>query len=152
MKIINKDILTVDRGVIVQQVNCQGAMKSGVALGIRNKWPIVFEYFEKYFQLTPQYKLLGTIQFIQVEPKLYVVNLFGQDKFGYDGKRYTSYGAWEKALPEIKSMKEAKALALEPIYFPFLCGCDRGGGNWHIISAMIEEYFPDAIFCNFNPK
>jgi len=153
MKFIVKDILEVKSGIICQQVNCQSAMNSGLAKGIRNKWPIVFKkykdfianflYQDKYNRVSTK-DLLGEIDLIEVEPNLYVCNLFGQEFYGYDGKRYTSYGAWEKALPELKI--EAEKLNL-PVYFPHGVGCVRGGANFEIISSMIEEYFPEATFC-----
>lgn len=34
MKIINKDITTLKKGILLQQVNCQNAMGSGVAKAI----------------------------------------------------------------------------------------------------------------------
>lgn len=147
MKILNKDITTIESGVIVHQVNCQGKMASGVALAIRNKWPQVYDDYMTHFSNSSAEKegralLLGHIDVIQIDKELSVVNLFGQNKYGYDGKRYTSYCAWEKALPKIK-----KEFPEEQIYFPYNVGCDRGGGDLRIISAMIEEYFPDAMFC-----
>jgi O-acetyl-ADP-ribose deacetylase (regulator of RNase III) len=39
---VNIDLLGVQRGVIVQQVNCRGAMGRGLALSIRQKWPNVY--------------------------------------------------------------------------------------------------------------
>jgi hypothetical protein len=155
MQIIEKDITTIDHGIIVHQVNCQGAMGSGVAKAIRAKWPLVFdEYLSKwkttYFLNEDLSVLLGEMQPVQVSGSLYVVNLFGQNEYKRpaDAKiRHTSYAAWEKALPKLKGFADQKLL---PVYFPYLAGCDRGGGDWRIISAMIEEHLPDAIFCKYN--
>lgn len=41
MKIINKDITTLKKGILIQQVNCQNAMGSGVAKAIYQKLPQV---------------------------------------------------------------------------------------------------------------
>lgn len=155
MKIINKDITTIESGIIVHQVNCQGVMGSGVAKAIRDKWSQVFGLYKEYIQHTKYcyqtlkkywntVELLGSIQTVRINENIIIINLFGQDYYGIDGKRYTSYGAWEEALPTIKKYCNLETL---PVYFPYNIGCDRGGGDWRIISAMIEEYFPDAIFC-----
>ena len=98
------DITTVDFGVIVHQVNCQGVMGSGVAKAIRDKWPQVFtSYYSKYQKFCIEGKsLLGEIDVCPINEHLFVVNLFGQEDFRQsvvtNKLRYTSYGAWEKAL------------------------------------------------------
>lgn len=151
MKTINKDITTIEEGVLVHQCNAQKVMGSGVALAIKNKWPQVFDsylkyikYFEDAIDILPikTVSILGDIDVVEINDKLSVINLFGQEYYGGGGKRYTSYAAWEKALPRIKRYTQDRQ-----VYFPFNCGCDRGGGDWRIISAMIEEFLPDAIFC-----
>lgn len=160
MKIIEKDITTVEFGVIVHQVNCQGVMGSGVAKALRDKWPQIYETYRKMyenFMFGDKYNdddLLGKIDVCEIKENLYVVNLFGQRDYRSNhqvSKRFTSYGAWEKALPKLDSYIVDNGLP-ERIYFPYNAGCDRGGGDWRIISAMIEEYFPDAIFCKLESK
>ena len=68
----------------------------------------------------------------------------GQNYYGYDGKRYTSYAAWERALPKLKIFVDKVNL---PVYFPYNVASDRANGNFIIISEMIKEYFPEAVFC-----
>jgi hypothetical protein len=146
MNIITKDITTVEFGVIVHQVNCQGVMGSGVAKALRDKWPKIYDSYRD------AEKLLGNIDVCEIKENLYVVNLFGQDEYkrGIDDHwdRFTSYGAWELALPRLRDYIIRNGLP-DMIYFPYNVGCDRGGGDWRIISAMIEEHFPDAIFCKY---
>jgi O-acetyl-ADP-ribose deacetylase (regulator of RNase III) len=155
MKIIQKDITTVERGIIVSQVNCQGAMNSGLAKTIREKWPKVYD---SYVEFIRSYKfhgnlfwttseMLGEINLVDVEPNIYVANLFGQDRYGYDGKRYTRYGAIETGLENLLKNIDTFDLETLPVFFPFRFGSDRGGANWEIIKLMVEEYFPNAIIC-----
>jgi len=47
MKIINRDLLTIESGIIAHQVNCQGKMGAGLALKIRKKYPQVYEYYKQ---------------------------------------------------------------------------------------------------------
>lgn len=156
MKIINKDITTIDRGVILHQVNCQGAMNSGVAKAIREKWPTVYERYTNYFEdckfagswCWDSSEMLGKLQFVQVAEELFIGNVFAQNRYGYDKKRYTSYGAWEKAIPEIVKFFNGQEY-IYPIYAPYMIGCDRGGGNWNVVSTIIEEYVPDIIYCKY---
>lgn len=151
MRIINKDILTVEKGVICQQVNCQGVMGSGLAKAIRDKWPIVYEQY-KNFRSLRDLVLLGQYHYVNVAPDLWVCNIFGQLNYGYDGKRYTDYGALKMAFINMMDLCLSAKCGYEVKentvhYFPFRFGCDRGGGDWSIVSQMIEFYFPNAIIC-----
>jgi cell division protein FtsL len=79
--------------------------------------------------------LLGQIQVIPVADKKNVINMFAQQYYGYDGKRYTSYDAFWSCLGKIREQvpKGSK------IAFPYKIGCDRGGANWNVILSMIAE-------------
>jgi hypothetical protein len=146
--IIKKDITTIEKGIIVHQVNCQGVMGSGVALAIKNKFPLAYsEYAMSHALWLDNSKFLGTVQLVEINPDLFVGNLYGQATYGYNGGRFTSYSAWEKALPSLKKEIIARNIEHLPIYFPYLVGADRGGGNFIILAEMIKEYFPKVTFC-----
>lgn len=146
MQIIEKDILTVEKGIICQSVNCQGVMGSGLAKAIREKWPIVYESYIKYCKtFNHDFELLGRWHGVKLNENLIIVNLFNQLFYGYDGKRYTDYSGINCSL---KSLKDSYACYSDmPFYFPYLMGCDRGGADWNIVSKMIDFYFPNAIIC-----
>ena len=151
MHYIEGNLLDAKQDYICHQVNCRGVMGTGVAKAIRNKWPRVYEdYKAKYdnavntvANLDPIYGykdandiLLGSIQIVDIEYNYqYVINMFAQDGYGYDGKRYTSYDAFWMCLEEIRSYVGAGST----IAFPKNIGCCRGGANWKVISTMIEE-------------
>ncbi len=139
---IKQDLTTSDAQYICHQVNCQGKMNSGVAKAIREKWPIVFaKYLEAWRSAPRRLQLLGTILSVNIdnyEPKTWpqapvVVNMFSQEHYGYDGKRYTSYDAFWSCLGHIhKSVPKGSKIAL-----PYKIGSDRGGANWDVIYTMI---------------
>ena len=79
MKIINKDITTLKKGILLQQVNCQNAMGSGVAKAIYLKWPIVKEEYHKFSQNKNPNDLLGLIQEIKINDDLLVVQVYVDD-------------------------------------------------------------------------
>lgn len=141
--IIEKDIFESDSKIIIHQVNCQGKMNSGIAKQIRDRYPIVFEQYKCFcdFAYENSYnpKLLGQAQVVHTENEngLIIVNLFSQDKFGYDGACYTDYDAMRRGL-EITAERFNKT---DKIGIPYLIGCCRGGGDWQIVSSMIEEIF-----------
>ena len=79
LKHIKGDIFESGAQVILHQVNCQGVMGSGVAKQVREKYPIVFEYYKSWCN-DPSLKpgLLGQIQAVYTDDtgKQAIVNLF----------------------------------------------------------------------------
>lgn len=140
IQIVKGNLLESDVDYICHQVNCQGKMNSGIAKSIREKWPIVYDTYIKAFVRFQEEEhlklsdLLGCIDIIAVDNKS-VINMYSQLNYGYDGKRYTSYDAFWNCIHLIKeSIPEGKKIG-----FPYGIGCVRGGANWNIIYAMIEE-------------
>ena len=85
IKFIDGNILsrlsTNNTTYICQQVSCKGVMGAGLAIQIRSQWPVVYRRYLGLCYGSDGNKL-GTYQEILVEPKLYIVNLFGQDGYG----------------------------------------------------------------------
>lgn len=140
IKYVKGNILNCKADIIAHQVNCQGAMNSGVAKAIRNKYPIVFLEYKKVFDIQNKYDILGSVQFVKIEDNKIVANLFAQLNYGYDNKQYTNYDALEKCLKELAEfcIKHNKSVAI-----PYKMSCVRGGGNWEIVYSLIEKYFTD---------
>lgn len=127
----------VTRGIIVQQVNAQGMMGSGIAKAIREKWPKVWDeysFFIKPKQPDQGAGHMGKVIMVHVAENLYIANIVGQQFFGRDGKRYTSYDALDVGLKQVA--RKARELNL-PVHYPTI-GCGLGGGNWTIVSSIIE--------------
>ena len=132
---VKGDLLEADVDYICHQVNCQGKMGSGIAKSIRDKWPNVYT---KYISDMNYHKSfggnsLGSCQFVEVSPELTVINMFAQEYYGYDGRRYTSYDAFWSCLGEIKNILKKGS----KIGFPRGIGCGLGGANWEVIESMI---------------
>jgi hypothetical protein len=151
LKLIEKDILTVEKGIIAHQVNTLGLMGSGIALAIRNKWPQVFTQYSSFFRSYSNFPdsaqlLLGKMQLAAVDEnmQIFVANIFGQSECGSGDKCYTEYGAVDFAFSELAV--KATDYGLQ-VYVPFRMGCDLAGGDWTTYSAIIEKWIPDAIVC-----
>lgn len=127
-------------GYIVHGCNAQGAMGSGVAKAIREKWPQVFRDYSRLFRgMIDNNSLMGVTVFTEVEPSLFVVSGITQLNYGNDGKRYVSYDAVERVFANVYTWaQKTKA----PIYFPSI-GAGLGGGNWNVIQAIIESVIPE---------
>ena len=137
------NLLDAPQIYIAHQVNCQGVMGSGVAKAIKEKYPEAYEYYKGLCDASPSKELLGTSQEVYCKKgKRIVINLFGQQFYGYDGCCYTSYVALTTALDSaFKFIVEDSrdfGFPLE-IAVPYRMGCDRGGGDWKVVSEILDE-------------
>ena len=160
-----KDITSTTLGVIAHGVNCQGAMGSGVALAIMKKWP---EIRESYMRYKPGRHLLGTVDFVDVDPgnallgdvrhdsdghplvyNLVVANCFTQEFFGGDGRKYADVDAVAKCLTNVYAYADIYGL---PVVLPQI-GCGLAGLDWEAdlvpIINSLDEYFSrvDTTIC-----
>lgn len=141
MNVITGNIMTVTNGVILHQVNCQGVMGSGVAGILRARYPVIFTDYKKFVEANLSSEdvwldganLLGRIVVSEVTPTLKVVSMFGQQFFGNDGKKYTSYDALDECLKQVSELFDAST-----VNFPQF-GAGLGGGNWNVIASMIDH-------------
>jgi len=143
MKTIQGDLLDIERGILVHQVNLLGIMGGGIAFQIANKWPALHRAYKELFR-TGSLEL-GGVFFFSINPGLIVANLAGQESIGGIATRYEAY---DKALPEINAMAESVGL---PVYFPKNIGCGLAGGDWSIMEPILEKYCPEATLVEFNP-
>lgn len=138
--LIKKDITTIEKGVIMHQVNCQDLMGAGVAKAIYLKHPAVKESFHKLAKQetynTPK-KRFGLVQPVKINEQLIVLNSFSQLYYGRNKNiKYTD----ENAL--IKNLKKLDIYAKErnlPAYVPEKIGCNLANGDWNKIKDFIEK-------------
>ena len=140
MQVVEKDILAVERGIICHQVNPHGMMDEGLALQIRNRWPVVYE---KYKARRPR---LGEVQLVRVAPGLEVANICSQDGHGHN-EAHTNMVAMRVAFCRISAMIP-KFIAPDELHFPHGFGCGLSGEDWEEVSALIEQFFPKATICS----
>ena len=136
VKYIKKDITTIEEGVIVHGVNCQGVMGSGVAKAIRNKWP---EVFKVYRELSVNEFYLGKTQIVKIteDPNLFVINCFTQKYYGSDGALYADVQAVRETLGSALCYTLMFDLDL---YMPRI-GCGLGGLDWDTdVNPIVEEF------------
>jgi O-acetyl-ADP-ribose deacetylase (regulator of RNase III) len=165
---INKDILTVDKGVIVHSVNCIGGV-GGLAGAIARKWPKNAEQYRAHVKRqTLPIMLLGSVFEVNVAHNVVVANLFGQNNVG-TRERQTEYSA---LIAGFKSIAQTRFIGndtqtfitygmgdrefpidLTDIYIPYKIGCGLGGGEWNIVEEIInkafEKSFNDVYICRY---
>jgi len=150
MKTITGNILDIKEGWICHQVNLKGVAGKGLAKQIKDKYPKWYEEYHKdcielkfilgdcsWFDVV---KNIDNIDYKQIKSEYLVIcNMFAQEGFGTD-KKHTNYYAFAQCLSIIKDYSEDIQM-----YFPYKIGCGLGGGDWKVISEMIETAIPDAI-------
>lgn len=128
--------------IIAHQVNCQGAMKSGVALQIRKRYPMAYTEYKTLCSAIKPENLLGQLQVVFCDDKC-IANLFGQLDYGYEGKKYTDIDALENAFQNLHDSVKERGFT---IAIPYKLGCDRGGANWeNEVYPMLSTIFNDEI-------
>ena len=136
--IIEKNLFESNASVFCHQVNCLGVWGSGIAKSMKEIFPDVYEKYRDICVKNEYLGLLGNTAIIQSDNR-YIANMFAQERFGYDGIRYTSYDAFYNCLVLIKEFCEKNAI--NKIALPYKIGSDRGGADWNVIYSMIESVF-----------
>ena len=133
IKYVAGNLLDASEGIIAHGCNARGVMGSGVALAIKNKWPAAYIVYEKHAKSRTGL-LLGSVVWATLPDKT-IANCITQLNYGrMTGKQYVEYGAIQQCMNTInKLIQRESGLALP------LIGAKRGGGNWGIISEIIEK-------------
>jgi O-acetyl-ADP-ribose deacetylase (regulator of RNase III) len=164
IKTIKGDLLSNQVGVIVHGCNAQGRMGSGVAAGVKARFPKAYEVYREAYLMTVdnQHQLeggfkrdelpvisstggslkLGSITVAHVLPELWIVNGVTQDFYGNNGACFTDYEAVKAVFINVKHFLDQIDPALKlPLLFPKI-GAGRGGGDWTKIVQIIEDVIP----------
>lgn len=136
---IKGNLLDAQEKVIAHQVNCRGVMGGGIAKSIKKKYPIVYEkYLERYKEEKGREEMLaGTIDIIYANENRTVINLYGQDSYGRNG-RYTNYAYLSSAF--LKMFERLRLNGIEAVAVPYKIGCGLGGGDWTIIESLLLDF------------
>lgn len=139
-KYIKGNLLDTELKYIAHGVNCQNKMGSGVAKAIYEKYPEVKEEYHKYCDIVKRYGLLGRCQKVYVENGTKrILNLFTQEYYGYDGKKYINYNAISNIFKNLTEEMNIGKIAIPKI------GAGLAGGDWNIIEALINESTGDKL-------
>lgn len=142
MIILKGDLLETPFEIIAHQVNCMGKMNSGVAKQIREKFPWAYSDYMSALKQRGADFMFGRSQIINQNGHT-IFNIFGQYNYGYDGKQYTSYEDLEsgfvEAINNYRKNIDIDTSTQITVTIPYKIGCDRGGGNWSIVKAILED-------------
>jgi O-acetyl-ADP-ribose deacetylase (regulator of RNase III) len=136
-KIVTKfgNLLQVTNGHIVHGCNAQGVMGSGVALAVKNKYPLAFKDYRQHYD--GRGLVLGQAYPVAVSTDLVIWNAVTQNLYG-TGIRQVSYDAIATCFEQVNADLLVSTAGTKEVHIPFI-GAGLGGGSWPIISAIIEE-------------
>lgn len=140
IKIMNGDVTDAVENIIGHQVNCRGAMGSGVAKQIREKFPIAYESYLNTFRSKPPHDLLGYCDIAEVRIEKFVANIFGQLNYGRIVVSVSDYDSLRQGIQTLKDYAQSFGYS---IALPHNIGCGLANGDWNIVYPMLEEIFAD---------
>ena len=139
VKVVVGSLLDAKENFICHQVNCKGIMGGGIALQLRNKYKGLYEEYKDFCDVV-QHKL-GKVSFYKVEdePNKYIINLFAQSTIGRGVQ--TDYDALRGCLETVRDAVEGTDFS---VALPYNIGCGLAGGDWDIVSRIIDEVFKET--------
>lgn len=129
-----------ENGIICQQVNCMGVMGAGLAKQVRSRYPEVYKAYRSFCE---EYGAEGvwnmtTLLICPTHDGKKIANIFAQ--FDYGTKcRKTDYERLRKAFRQINREYKGSDVAV-----PYGIGCGLAGGDWAVVSKIIEEELTDV--------
>jgi len=138
IKYVKGDLLSVENGYIVHGCNNRGVMGGGVARSIKEKYRSAFLAY-----IAGTHEVLGATIECPLGNGLVIVNGITQDGYGHD-RRYANYAAIAQVFNRVAEMAMLRNELHTVVSFPRI-GAGLGGGDWNIISQIIEDTFHDRI-------
>lgn len=129
IKSISGDILKTETLAIVNPVNCMGVMGKGLALQIKNNYPLTFISYSKACKENRM--VVGKLHWYKENGKI-IINFPTKNTWRENSK--LSY--IKNALPEL--IKLIKELHINSISIPPL-GCGLGGLSWIDVKSILLE-------------
>jgi O-acetyl-ADP-ribose deacetylase (regulator of RNase III) len=130
------DLFSTEIHYILHACNSKGVMGSGVAKTVRARYPLAYE---KYTLWCSRGFRLGTSLLVACEDKI-IINAVTQQNYGKvveqtgpNPVRYTSYDAVADVFEGLEKVIPNSTIAMP------LIGCALGGGDWSVVSAIIES-------------
>lgn len=139
------DIFKAPVHAIAHQCNCYHVMGAGIAREIKDRYP---EAYEADCRTEKGPRKLGTISWSSVSDGKIIFNCYSQDNFGSGTQ--TDYGKVRECFENVKEfingILEGFDITNYILGIPYGYGCGLAGGDWSIVSQIINDVFEDAEF------
>jgi O-acetyl-ADP-ribose deacetylase (regulator of RNase III) len=128
--------------IIVHVCNNRGGWGAGFVLAISKRWPQPETLYRRWHrgELDLPFEL-GQVQLVEVEDRLWVANLIGQNGTkSILNPRPIRYDAIRKGLATVAQMAKAHEAS---IHMPRI-GAGRAGGDWATVERIIQDELIEA--------
>ena len=146
IRYIEGDLLVSNETVIVHGCNAKGAFASGFAAAVRKGHPAAFEAYMASHRAGGL--VLGSVVWAR-SGTCVIGNCITQPTFGRDGRRHVSYDALRACMRMVNAAASdgipgsQVSDGFDRVAMP-LIGADLGGGDWSVISRILEEELCDV--------
>jgi O-acetyl-ADP-ribose deacetylase (regulator of RNase III) len=128
--------------IICHSCNDIGAWGAGFVVPLGQKYP---EAREKYLEwsgrapsnigaITTPFKL-GEVQFVKINPQLWIANLIGQKGVGFRNGPPVKYDALYDGFVKVADFAVSQSAE---VVMPRI-GCGLGGGDWNVVEKLINQ-------------
>lgn len=122
--------------IIVHNVNDKNKWGRGFVLALSARWSKPEEEYRAWFRGERGLYYLGAVQFVQVEPDIWVANVMAQhDIHAIDGVPPIRYDALRNGLRRVARFATEIGASL---HLPRI-GCGLSGGSWNMVLPIIED-------------
>ena len=129
--------------IIVHICNDIGGWGKGFVMALSRRWKAPEKEYRNWYQSQENFAL-GEVQFVQVEPNLWIANLIGQHKI-YRSKSGEPPIRYEAVRTGMKKVAEQAKNLGTAVHMPRI-GCGLAGGKWeHIEPIILEELIEKGI-------
>jgi len=128
--------------IVVHVCNDVGGWGKGFVLAISRRWQAPERAYREWHETDGDLPLrLGQIQFVEVEPCLWIANLIGQHGVEpINGVPPVRYEAIETGLQVVARFARERGAS---VHMPRI-GCGLAGGDWDAIETIVERSFGSA--------
>jgi O-acetyl-ADP-ribose deacetylase (regulator of RNase III) len=137
LKYVRGDLMEASERMIVHGCNAMGVMGSGVAYFIRRDFPEAYEVYRDRHETSGLN--LGEVVWALSKGKV-IGNAITQARFGRYKIRYVDYDAIRSSIRIVN--EECVRTGIRSVALPKI-GAGFGGGDWKIISEIIEQESTD---------
>ena len=132
---------------IIHGCNAQGRMGTGFAKELRSHFPDAYDDYITAYEEGNNHLTVGTVIYHAAETDIIICNAVTQEFYGRDGAKYVSYDAIDTIFKELDQsatvLKKQGGFEEVHMHFPKI-GSDLGGGNWNVISEIIDYRVQNA--------
>lgn len=129
--------------IIVHVCNDIGAWGRGFVLAVSRKWPAAERGYREWHKSGDERPFeLGQVQFVHVEPAIWVANLIGQHGIRHSrGVPPVRYEAIREGLSRVAEFAIEHGASL---HMPRI-GCGLAGGKWEDVGRLLEQVADKGI-------